>query len=216
LKKYLNGKDGSFGRLTQICQYLGIELAELFEIDGRWQSHEMTFSKRQGDYLLEDEEALSTFFMLLYDGLTIKEVQKKLKLSKPRMSNILKKLDSLELIKWLPSDEVPYHKEGIVLWKDEGEFVDYIRNHWSRKLLNDALALPAKDAENSFHLSYFKLTTSSRESLRRDLKDLIAEYQRRSRQEINYYGLRNLEGVRLLANVLKGSFVGVESKKKGQ
>jgi transcriptional regulator with XRE-family HTH domain len=208
VKKMFAAKDGSLGRVCSICEALGLTLRDVLDMDTRWQSQIMEFTEDQETYLLEDEEALKVFFLIAYDGLSIGETRTKLKLSNARMNQILRKLDKLNIIRWLPYDHANTRRDGIVLWKNKGKFVEFIKEKWSKTLLAEAL----NDSQSSEHhdhfmLSYLKLTDSSLDDFRQALRRLLEEYRLRCRHEINYYGLKNLKGFRFMAANKVGSFV---------
>ncbi|NRA65368.1 MAG: helix-turn-helix transcriptional regulator [Pseudobacteriovorax sp.] len=207
LKKILNGQDASFGRLIDICRALAVPLSELLTMEKEWQPHSITFTEKQQELLLDDELALKVFFLAGYDDLCVEGIERYLNLTRTTLYSVLRKLDEVGLVQWLPDDEIKFPRDGIVLWVEQGELVRQIKRNWGEELLNDGIEAEPEDRESQMLMKYLKLTDSSHEDLQQALGEVLEEFQRRSRREINLHGMDKLRGTRMISVLCRGSFV---------
>ncbi len=208
LKKTFQAKDASFAKLNQICGILGVRLVDVLHMESHWAPDVLTFTPQQEEFLLDDEQALDVFFLIAYDGLSLAETQEKLELDRSTITKIVRKLDRLGLVEWMPSDEVRFPRDGIVLWEDKGELVEHVKRTWSVETLLDCVNTAAEKPKNSFHMKYLKLSEQSHAELQDAVRSLFEEYQRKSRREMFLHGHRNLRGTKIVCAISEGSFVG--------
>ena len=218
VKKIFLAQDASYSRICELCQALDISLGELLAMESHWQPKKITFTAAQEEYLLDDETALEVFFLLAYDDLNPKETASALQISETTLSAIIRKLDELDLIKWMPGDRIEFPRDGVVLW-EQGELVRHIKKKWGGELLQEGLTRssgngsdkslqkPEQQGDCQFQLKYLKLTEASQRDLQTALTQLLEEFQQRSRREMIFYGNRQLPGTKIMTVVSSGSFV---------
>ena len=180
LKKIFAAKDGSFLRLKQLCDAVGVSVYEMLQDT---KSLDVTFSKKQQDEFLKDFVLFRVYWMLVYERASTVETQKKLSLSYKDMFKFLRKLDDLKLLKLLPNDRLQLPPIQAVHWIGLGDFINKIYKEWSRNLL-ESVSKPKPRQEESFILRYLPMTSNTFKEFQLAILNLEEEFIRRSIHEM--------------------------------
>jgi transcriptional regulator with XRE-family HTH domain len=202
VKKILSAKDGSFQRLTQLCQAVGLSIYELIDDS---QNVEVRFSEDQQRAFLNDRVLLQIYWLLAYERQSSELVQKKLNLTYKELFQRLRKLDALKLLRLLPKDRLQLPVIRAVNWAGEGEFFTKIYREWSRNLL-ESVAKPKTNPDEFFLLRYLPMTQNTYKEFNLALLTLEEEFIRRSIQEMKTKGSQT-KHVRWMVVADRRSFV---------
>jgi transcriptional regulator with XRE-family HTH domain len=184
IKKILSGSDGSFQRIIQICQVIGVSVYELLQDSKKL---DVSFDKNQQDEFLRDLALFKVYWMLVYERKAALDVQQKLKLTKSEFFKKLRKLDSLRLLKLLPNERLQLPSIKAVRWIGEGDFLNKIYREWSQNLL-DSVAKPNANGDEFFLLRYLPMSQKNYKDFQQALLSLEEEYIRRSIQDMRTKG----------------------------
>ena len=180
IKKIFVSKDGSFLRMKQLCDSVGVSVYEMLQDT---KSLDVTFSKRQQDEFLKDFVLFRVYWMLVYERGSIVEVQKKLSLSYKDMFKLMRKLDDLKLLKLLPNDRLQLPPIQAVHWIGQGDFINKIYKEWSRNLL-ESVSKPNARQDEAFVLRYLPMTPNTFKEFQLAILNLEEEFIRRSIHEM--------------------------------
>lgn len=206
VKKIFLAKDGSFQRLAQICRFIGFSVSELVE-DSR--TLEVGFSESQQQEFMKETKLFHLYWLLVYERKSVVRSQEVLKLTRAESFRLLRKLDTLGLIKLLPRDHIRLPSVKAVRWVGEGVFVRKLYQEWSRSLV-DALAKPGPQKEYFFLLRYLQMTSETYAEFKTALASLEEEFVRRSIHEMRTQPSK-VGHVRWLVAVDNRSFVTMDS-----
>lgn len=181
LKKILSGKDGSFQRLAQICEELGLSMADLLAGEDRTQ--EITFSPAQQEYLAGNTAALRLYWALVYERRPLPEAEKLAGLNGKEVFSALRKLDQLELLELLPENRLRIPAVRPVRWVGDGPLIRKLHREWSAGFVK-SMARPVPAAGEHFISRYFRASRRTVEELQSALRDLEAEFLRRAIKEM--------------------------------
>lgn len=202
VKKIFSARDGSFQRLSQICRYAGVSIAEVIE-DRR--TRDVEFSEAQQKEFLKDSTLFHFYWLLVYERRSLAQVHDELLLSRSEGFRLARKLDMLGLIKLLPHDRIRLPSIKAVRWHGDGEFMRVLYKKWSRALVEE-LATPERTEDEFFLLRYLQMTKGTFAEFILAQRALEEEFVRRSIQEMRSRP-PGLGHVRWLAVADKRSFV---------
>lgn len=99
VKKMLNNRDISLSRAFQICNVLGIDIADIMAATEEGMVAEKQFSETQIKSFLKNPALFFFYMRLAYEKKEISEIKQEHRLSDSDLFKLLKKLDELNLIK---------------------------------------------------------------------------------------------------------------------
>lgn len=181
LKKILSGKDGSFQRLAEICQELGLSLSDL--LAGEDHTQEITFTSAQQEYLMGNTAALRLYWALVYERRSLPEAERLAGLNGKEVFSALRKLDQLGLLELLPESRLRVPAVRPVRWVGDGPLIRKLHREWSAGFVK-SLARPTPEAGELFISRYFRASRRTVEELQAALRDLEAEFLRRAIREM--------------------------------
>lgn len=181
LKKILSGKDGSFQRLARICEELGLSLRDL--LAGEDDTHEISFTPAQQEYLTSNAAALRLYWALVYERRLLPEAEKLAGLNGRDTFSALRKLDQLNLLELLPENRLRIPSVRSVRWVGDGPLIRKLHREWSAGFVK-SLARPVPEAGEQFISRYFRASRRTVGELQAALKDLEAEFLRRAIREM--------------------------------
>lgn len=203
LKKWFNASDGSFNRITMICEALGLPLEVVLKSIQDQKVQTILMRKEQQSLFLSNRNAFDAFWLLVYERKQVPEVMKQLNLSSQVMKSILLKLDKVGLIQLGVNDEVKVPRLRPVQWEFKGPFLEGLREEWSKGVLKDSLR-ESKDARHE--LQFFQLSEDSSDEFFKELRALEDKFARRTILELGADG-RKLKQIRYLSLTAVGSFI---------
>lgn len=196
LKKWFSADDGSFNRISKICEVLGLPVYLVLKEAEEQNLKTFSFSKDQQSAFLKDYVSFKVYWLMVYERKLQDEVMGLLDLKPAEFKKILFKLDKMGLIQLGIGDVVKVPKMRPIKWKFSGTFME--------KLLEDWVAGMLKDSETN--LQFFQLTLNSEKEFLNDLRMLEEKYARRTIMELSG-DKKKLKQIRYLSGTAEGSFV---------
>lgn len=182
VKKILGARDGSFQRVSQICSYLGVTLADA--LSGAAESVlPVRFSEKQQRFLMGDAKAFALYWRLVYERESLTDAKAALGLSAKSGFSLLRKLDEHRLLKLLPGDRVRLPPVQLIRWSGTGPLVEKLYQEWSVDLVR-SLARPVPPPNSFFLIRYFKVRPKTYADLMTALAELENEFVRRATQDM--------------------------------
>lgn len=182
VKKILTAGDGSFQRLAEICDSLGLTMRDLIEGHDEGML-ELAYSEAQQDFLLSNPQAFRLYWALVYERRPLDEAERIALLSPKQSFPHLRRLDQLQLLELLPGGRVRVPAVRQVRWVGGGPLVKKIYREWTRAFL-DRVATPEPPPGAFFLTRYFRASRHTVEELVQALRDLEAEFVRRATREM--------------------------------
>lgn len=167
MKRFFTAKDGSIGRIAEICSALSISFADLVEQSKNQGEHVFALTLEQETFFASHPSYFAFFQELLEKNLSPKEVRTKHGINQHSVAKYLRQLDKMGLIEWLPYDRVKLKVQGTQNWLDGGPLQQ-------KFLPADNLAF-LKNVEKNFQKESHFLTTSNRHVHPETLRALISE-----------------------------------------
>ncbi len=183
VKKILSAEDGSFQRLAEICDVLGLSMREL--LSARDESEfELEYTAAQQDYLIAHPQAFRLYWALVYERRKLHDAEKIAGFSGKQASfPVLRKLDQLQLLDLLPGGKVRVPAVRLVRWVGSGPLVKKLYREWSRSFL-EKVATPEPAPGSLFLTRYFRASERTLKDLMDGLRDLETEFVRRATREM--------------------------------
>jgi len=182
VKKILTAEDGSFQRLAQICEALGLSMRELLAgiAEGEYP---LAYSLSQQEYLAANPKAWRLYWALLYERRPLAEAERVAGVSPRESFPLLRKLDQLQLLELLPGGRVRVAPVRQVRWVGGGPLVKKLYRDWSVKLL-DSVSHTERRPGEFFLLRYYRASKRTLDDLHRALAELETEFTRRAVSEM--------------------------------
>ncbi len=204
VKKILTAEDGSFQRLAEICEVLGLSMRDL--LSGHDEGMlELRYTEAQEEFLVSQPRAFRLYWALVYERRTLEEAEKIALLDKKDSFSLLRRMDQLQLIDLLPGSKVRVPAVRQVRWVGGGPLVRKIYRDWTRSFL-DRVATPEPPPGAFFLTRYFRASRRTVEELVQALRDLEAEFVRRAIREMRTEA-EDLEHLRWIAAVDNKSYL---------
>ncbi len=181
IKRLMNAKDISFGRILDFCGFLEVSLEDLVSISNEMDKEVEYFTGPQIKLFEKSMLALKYYYKLRVEGLAPEVISEHLALSKKSNQKILSDLDRAELIKLLPGNNVAPFSRREVYWKDLGLATKKLRQDFTTDLIS--YFDTEKSKEGYYHIYHLSLSDQTREDLYYDLGKVIDEYSKRGRHE---------------------------------
>ncbi|MGZ3692788.1 MAG: helix-turn-helix domain-containing protein [Bdellovibrionota bacterium] len=203
IKKVLNAKDGSFQRLTEICKFAGVPLAEILA-EQDTDIVDVTFSDQQQKLFLESPKCFALFWLLTYERETLPIAEKRLALDAAESIRLLRALDGVGLIKLHPGNRLGIAALKPIRWTGSGPFMKKIHREWALKFVNE-YAQPEPVEGTVFQFRYFRMTEATLREFFHTLREVENEFLRRAIREMQS-GAANLKHARWLSVADSKSF----------
>ena len=196
LKKWFSAEDGSFNRISKICETLGLPVYLVLKEAEEQNLKTFTFSKDQQAAFLKDHISFKAYWLMVYERKLQEETMKLLNLNSTEFKKIIFKLDKMGLIQLGVGDVVKVPKMRPIKWKFTGTFMEKIFEDWVEGILKGP----------DTNLQFFQLTQNSEKDFHNDLKMLEEKYARRTIMELSG-DKKKLKQIRYLSGFAEGSFV---------
>jgi hypothetical protein len=203
LKKWFSADDGSFNRISKICETLGLPVYLVLKEAEEQNIKTFSFSKDQQVAFLKDYTAFKAYWLMVYERKSQDEAMILLNLKATEFRKILFKLDRMGLIQLGSGDLVKVPKMRPVEWKFSGAFMNELSEEWVSGILKDSKA--EKNASRLI-LQFFQLTTNSQQEFLNEIRMLEEKYARRTIMELSG-DKQNLKQIRYLSGCAEGSFI---------
>lgn len=203
LKKWFTAKDGSFGRITQLCDVLGIQVHALIKAVEEQRVLTLSFSTAQQNLFSKDLNSFKVYWLLVYERMDEENIRKVTGLKLNEYKALLYKLDKVNLIQVGKEDKVKVPKMKPVRWNFEGPFMEKLLAQWSSRLHSDAME---KKTFSRLILQFFQLSPESAAEFKKDMEALEEKYARRTILELSTYPGQRKQ-IRYLCTTAEGSFI---------
>lgn len=177
IKRVMTADEIPFSRVLGICEFLGIELEDVFKILNSNTAGLFFFSQTQEEFFSQNPSYLAYFFELYNERLLPSEIEKKHALSKKSTEKYLKKLEQLGLINFDKSRRLKILARGVVSWSDHG----LLGNSFSRQMIlsfskwaTDKLTNPGK---MTVELHGWSLTAENYADFKKEYGELATKYR---------------------------------------
>lgn len=182
VKKIFTAKDGSFQRLSQICEVLGLSMQELLE-GGDEAILDVSFTERQQDFLAKHPAGLQLYWRLVYERLPLADAIKAGGLREKESFSLLRQLDQLQMLELLPGNRVRVPAVRQIRWVGGGPLVEKLYREWSGRFL-EKVAKVDPGPDSLFLIRYFRASEKTVRDLMDALRDLEREFVRRATREM--------------------------------
>jgi transcriptional regulator with XRE-family HTH domain len=135
IKRVLTAKDGSVGRLAEICEAAGVGFAQVVAWAHEQETPHWLLSPEQEAYFLEDPEAFRIFEDLSMRKRTLDEVRTRRGLERPRLRRVLERLESLELIEVTGRRQVRIVPRGAISFPAGSRLLAALRRDLATRLV---------------------------------------------------------------------------------
>lgn len=185
LKKILGGTDASFQRLAQIADALGLTLADLMTENDKGHLEDVTFTEVQEQFLVKNIDYFKFYWKLVYERMSVEEIEKTYGLSSKDSFRYLKKLDELGMIVLGPQKRLKLPPLARIRWAGGGPLVERLYQEWGAAAVREVgRPLDRLGGNELFIIRYFKLQENSYKEFIRAQRDLEAEFVKRAIREM--------------------------------
>lgn len=183
IKKILSAKDCSINRLNEICGALEVSLADLVQSMEQAEFSDVQFTVKQQDFFVSHMECFHFFWKLVFERLSVKEIETQFGLNSKQSFRFLKQLDDIDLIELNPGGHVRIPKLRNVRTFGDGPLIRKIYKEWSKKLI-DEIAVPGEFKNRHFVFRGVRLKESSYQQFLKDLNELETKIVKTSIREM--------------------------------
>ncbi len=197
LKRIFTAEDGSLGRITEICEFLGISFFDLVELSHDEPAPDFRLTIEQEEFFAENISYLNFFTKLYEDKWSCEKIQTEYKLSNKSIFKYLKKLDELDLIELRENNRFSFKVSGTICWimggplqekhllEDHLQFLDHV---WKNR----------ESKDHHSHSSNFYVSQKTIRETRSALKEVEDDFYKKATRESMIKNPENLIHVRAL------------------
>jgi transcriptional regulator with XRE-family HTH domain len=204
VKRLLNAKDCSLGRLLQISKAIDVPLRDVIDMPDE-EVGRVGFSIAQSEFFEKRTDVFRFFCKLAIEEATLTDIAKEWRLTPAMVNESLMHLQRLGLLKLEAGKKPRILLPSLVRFDDNVACVHRLKVD-SANLIVQRLSEGKQDASELFRLSFFKLRESSANELGKALESLIDEFARRSRREQLLYGSQNLVPISMVSAFVQRGF----------
>lgn len=177
IKRLFSRGELSLQRLERLCNWLGVEIADLVSMSQAAEPLVTMLSPAQERELLADQGLLLTAFLLL-NGWRERDILETFDFSKPQLTRHWVQLERLGLIELLPFDRIKLRTARNFSWRPEGPIEAYFAQQVLPEFLNTRFDQPGERrhfvggmlSRASVHVLH-----QSMEALARQLDELVTQ-----------------------------------------
>ena len=176
IKNMFYNKSISLARFIQLCNAVGISLSELSEVAGIMKSQDFSLSCEAEQYFIDNPKDFQFFRELVLHEKSIKEVQKRLRLSRQESFMVLRKFERFGLVEILSDENVHLKVRGRLKWRVDGP---WYKKYFVSITKETAVHLLNKWNDPSVYhsLGAFSLSSELLTEFYRDLDKLLDYYK---------------------------------------
>lgn len=178
LKKAMTSGDLSLSRLFRICEICELNAAELLSMADQSAIAAVELSREQEEYLMKNPKALRLYWRLKVDGMSRAEFQKRYQVPREETTQILSKLERVNLLKVTARGQIEFTHPGPIRWKAESPLVKYLNGIWSRQLIDRAI--DSASSKDFINIAGLRLSETQVAELRQEILELFEKYSRTS------------------------------------
>lgn len=177
VKRLFAGGGLSLERLEQVCDWLGVDVADVVQLSQAVQATVTELKPEQERELLRDPALLLIAFLVL-NRWTEAEILAQYRFTKPQLTTRLIKLEKLGLIELMPFDRIKLRTSRNFAWRKDGP----IQRFFSERVLPEFLATRFDQPGERTHFVGGMLSRASvrklhdaMDALARQLDELVAQ-----------------------------------------
>lgn len=187
LKRFFTGRDGSMGRIFEICSILEVDFADLLNQARELQYTEIQFTPEQQEFLTQSKDHLTVFWRLVAYEESVEEVQQQTGLTDQALTRILSRLDKLQLIQWLPGNEIRVPRTQAMLWVGQGPLIDLVTHEWSIEIVKRAAQNLKTNPKYYLKVRTVGMLPETFEEYKDQLSATIKEFEKRASRDCSLY-----------------------------
>ncbi len=182
IKRLFSIEECSLSRLTDILGAVDIALMDLMEYASQRRIDVSAFTLETEAFFAE---SLDYFFIYrkLFHHRSVAEVMRRENLTRAQMTKYLRKLDELDIVKWLPEDRIQFLHGEYLKFRDDGPLKTAVYKAWAPKL-HDAALKNMGDGAHGLRLFSARCTPELKADFQRELEELVARFIRRASIEL--------------------------------
>ena len=182
VKRIFSIEECSLSRLIQLSGAIDLTLHDLVTYAENRNINFSTFSLEAEAYLSKN---LSYFFFYrkIFQYKCLKTLLEKESLKKSQVIKFLKKLDQLNIIKWLPEDKIHFLHPSFLRFKEDGPLKESVYRYWFPQFCEKVLLNMQQD---NHHLKIFSVKASkeSRNEFLSNYNELVNSFLKKASLDI--------------------------------
>lgn len=172
VKRLFSRGGWSMERLESVCGLLDMNLHELVQLSSKQRQSGSSVLTLEQEKALAEDQTLLTWFYLLVNGWSLKEISDEYGTDSHARTRLLAKLDRLQLIDLLPGDQVRLRTAQVVEWRRGGP----VWRQYEARVRDEFLRYGFREENDLLRLSTGELSTASLNIFNRKLRALIKEF----------------------------------------
>lgn len=205
VKKTFASEDGSYARLSQIANILGVKILDILEEIEQTSLVNVQLSKEQQAYFLKDPQLFSLYYKLVIERFPVDVAKRNLGFSDRLLFRYLKQLDELNLINLMPENKIKIPPIKMIRNFGSGPFLSKLYQDWGQTIVKD-LADPQFQNTGHFIVRCLKMKDETYKEFLARLQELEIEFTRRGVREMNI-SMQNLKPLRWMSFTDQQSFI---------
>lgn len=165
LKRWFSGEGVSLETTLLIANQLGLSLTDIASKLDDQRDLFFYYTEKQELYFSKNPDGLAFFDYLLKNS-TVEKIQNRFNLSDTKVSDLLSKLDKLELIEWHPNNKVKILTYGEPRWKKDGHLSKILKP----QIWNDFIS---GQTSNNSSFSLHEILDEDAPTIKNKLNDLL-------------------------------------------
>lgn len=172
VKRLFSRGGWSMERVEAVCSLLDMSLLELVQLSSRHRSSGSSVLTLEQESALADDRSLLTWFYLLVNGWSPKEISREFGTDAHAATRILARLDRLQLIDLLPGNQVRLRTAQVIEWRKGGP----IWRQYEERVRDEFLRYGFRGESDLLRLTTGELSTASLNIFNRKLRALLREF----------------------------------------
>ena len=186
IKKILNSGDCSYNRLGDIADFLETSISDILSLTEKQDLKNIRLPDEAQEFFIHDPGCFYTYFCILYDKATVKDLEERLNLSRSEVYHYLKLLDDWQLIQWQSNDKLSAKNEFGLL-EGSKEFLTQFKKEFATRI-NDELLRLGDLSKSTLILRYLYCSDETFNSLSEDIQKAFEEYERNAQRDLRLFG----------------------------
>ncbi len=175
VKRLFSQGDLTLSRFHQICQFLGMEMGEVFKLaEANKEALLGKLTLEQEEYLARKPQRLS-YLELLMEGMKPLQIEKEFKIDSLRTTKILSDLEKWGLIKWLPGNKVQLLITSSIQVSPHGSLRNILQEKGVKSFLDSSFDGPQENQDLVTMKVSEQTLTRFNSQLKKLLRDTIKE-----------------------------------------
>lgn len=205
IKKMFAVGDMTLSRLSAICDLLDISLSGLVSISENLPQKKVDLTFEQADFFAKNPSYFFFYLRVAHERDSVEKIAEDSNLNEKSVWKYLKKLDDLGLIKLQPGNSIVIERQTTDKISTQSEVLNPVRRQMALGFLED---ISDENLNRDLQLYFLKLTSDTKESLRKELSEVLNKYSRLSGNQVAVIGKDELQTFTLLCGFRDNTFAG--------